>query len=246
MSLQPILEKPSTLLRIRDLHVSYGKVKVIKDLSLELEKGEIVAVIGSNGAGKSTFLKTISGFLSPTQGEIWFDDKKIGSSVTQNLVKAGIVHILEGKKVFPQMTTLENLKMGAFLRKDRGEIMNDLDRVFQHFPVLKERQKQQAGCLSGGEQQMVALGRALMGRPKLLLLDEPSLGLSPIMAQEMANIVVDINREGVSIILVEQNARLALSHSHKGYVMEMGKIVLQGTPDELLDNEDVRKAYLGV
>ncbi|MDY7033446.1 MAG: ABC transporter ATP-binding protein [Thermodesulfobacteriota bacterium] len=246
MSLQPILEKPSTLLRIRDLHVSYGKVKVIKDLSLELKKGEIVAVIGSNGAGKSTFLKTISGFLSPTQGEIWFDDKKIGSSVTQNLVKAGIVHILEGKKVFPQMTTLENLKMGAFLRKDRGEIMNDLDRAFQHFPVLKERQKQQAGSLSGGEQQMVALGRALMGRPKLLLLDEPSLGLSPIMAQEMANIVVDINREGVSIILVEQNARLALSHSHKGYVMEMGKIVLQGTPDELLDNEDVRKAYLGV
>ena len=246
MSSQPILEKPSTLLRIRDLHVSYGKVKVIQDLSLKCKRSEIVAVIGSNGAGKSTLLKTISGFLSPTHGEIWFDDKKIDSSVTQDLVKAGIVHILEGKKVFPQMTTLENLKMGAFLRKDREEIMNDLERVFQHFPVLKDRQKQRAGSLSGGEQQMVALGRALMGKPKLLLLDEPSLGLSPIMAQEMANIVVDINREGVSIILVEQNARLALSHSHKGYVMEMGKIVLQGTPDELLDNEDVRKAYLGM
>lgn len=246
MLLQPTLAKDKTLLKIENVSISYGKVKVVKSLSIEVRHGEIVAVIGSNGAGKSTLLRTISGFKSPGNGEIWFDNERIDSDLPQNIVRRGIAHILEGRKVFPQMTTIENLKMGAFLRKDKKEIKNDLERVFKHFPVLKERQKQRAGSLSGGERQMVALGRALMGKPKLLLLDEPSLGLSPIMAQEMAEIVAEINREGVSIILVDQNARLALNYCHKGYVMEMGEVVLQGTPEELLYNEDVKKAYLGV
>jgi len=246
MLLQPTLAKDKTLLKIENISISYGKVKVVKSLSIEVRHGEIVAVIGSNGAGKSTLLRTISGFKSPSNGEIWFDNERIDSDLPQNIVRKGIAHILEGRKVFPQMTTIENLKMGAFLRNDKKEIKNDLERVFKHFPVLKERQKQRAGSLSGGERQMVALGRALMGKPKLLLLDEASLGLSPIMAQEMAEIVAEINREGVSIILVDQNARLALNYCHKGYVMEMGEIVLQGTPEELLDNEDVKKAYLGV
>jgi branched-chain amino acid transport system ATP-binding protein len=240
------LAKDKTLLKIENVSISYGKVKVVKSLSIEVRHGEIVAVIGSNGAGKSTLLRTISGFKSPSNGEIWFDNERIDSDLPQNIVRKGIAHILEGRKVFPQMTTIENLKMGAFLRNDKKEIKNDLERVFKHFPVLKERQKQRAGSLSGGERQMVALGRALMGKPKLLLLDEASLGLSPIMAQEMAEIVAEINHTGVSIILVEQNARLALNYSHKGYVMEMGEIVLQGTPEVLLDNEDVKKAYLGV
>jgi len=238
--------KDKTLLKIENVSISYGKVKVVKCLSIEVRHGEIVAVIGSNGAGKSTLLRTISGFKSPSNGEIWFDNERIDSDLPQNIVRRGIAHILEGRKVFPQMTTIENLKMGAFLRKDKKEIKNDLERVFEHFPVLKERQKQRAGSLSGGERQMVALGRALMGKPKLLLLDEASLGLSPIMAQEMAEIVAEINREGVSIILVDQNARLALNYCHKGYVMEMGEIVLQGAPEVLLGNEDVKKAYLGV
>ncbi len=246
MLLQPTLAKDKTLLKIENVSISYGKVKVVKSLSIEVRHGEIVAVIGSNGAGKSTLLRTISGFKSPSNGEIWFDNERIDSDLPQNIVRKGIAHILEGRKVFPQMTTIENLKMGAFLRNDKKEIKNDLERVFKHFPVLKERQKQRAGSLSGGERQMVALGRALMGKPKLLLLDEASLGLSPIMAQEMAEIVAEINHTGVSIILVEQNARLALNYSHKGYVMEMGEIVLQGTPEVLLDNEDVKKAYLGV
>ena len=246
MSLKPTSEKDNTLLQIRDLKVSYGKVEVVKSLSLKMKLGEIVAVIGANGAGKSTLLRAISGFISSTHGEIWFSGKRIDSSPPQDLVRSGIVHVLEGKKVFPQMTTMENLRIGAFLRKDKKEIKDDLERIFEHFPVLKERQKQQAGSLSGGERQMVALGRALMGKPKLLLLDEPSLGLSPIMAQETTRIIGEINREGVSIILVDQNAHLALGHSHKGYVMEMGEIVLEGTPEELLDNEDVKRAYLGI
>jgi len=240
------LEKDKALLKIENVSIFYGKVKVVKSLSIEVKDSEIVAVIGSNGAGKSTLLRTISGFKSPGNGEIWFGSERIDSDLPQNIVRRGIAHILEGRKVFPQMTTIENLKMGAFLRKDKSEIKNDMERVFEHFPVLKERQKQQAGSLSGGEQQMVALGRALMGKPKLLLLDEPSLGLAPIMAQEMARIIAEINQTGVSIILVDQNARLSLNYCHKGYVMEMGEIVLQGAPEELLDNEDVKKAYLGV
>jgi len=230
MLLQPILEKHRALLKVSDLSVFYGKVEAVKSISLEVKEGEIVAVIGSNGAGKSTLLRAISGLESPTYGEIWLSDRRIDSIQPQEIARIGIAHILEGRKVFPQMTTLENLRLGAFLGRDKEKLQDDLARVFEHFPPLKERQRQQAGNLSGGEQQMVALGRALMGRPKLLLLDEPSLGLSPIMAREMIRVITEINRDGVSVMLVDQNARLSLSNSHKGYVLEIGKIVLQGNP----------------
>ena len=246
MLLQPTLEKHSTLLKISDLSVFYGKVEAIKSISIEVKEGEIVAVIGSNGAGKSTLLRAVSGHETPTRGEIWLGDMRIDSRRPQEIARIGIAHILEGRKVFPQMTTLENLRLGAFLREEKETLQDDLARVFEHFPPLKDRQRQQAGNLSGGEQQMVALGRALMGRPRLLLLDEPSLGLSPIMAREMIRVITKINHEGVSIMLVDQNARLSLSNSHKGYVLEMGEIVLQGDPAILLDNEDVKRAYLGV
>jgi branched-chain amino acid transport system ATP-binding protein len=233
------------LLKIKDLWCHYGGAEVLKGISLELEEGSIITIIGSNGAGKTTILRTISGLKVPTSGDILFQDERIDRKLPQDIVKRGIVHVPEGRGLFPYMTVLENLKLGAFLQKDRNQISNDLEKVFKHFPRLEERRRQQAKTLSGGEQQMLAVGRALMTNPRLLLLDEPSLGLSPMNVQEIGRIVRSINERGISVILVEQNARLALKLANRGYVLETGSIVLQGEAKELLHSEHVRRAYLG-
>ena len=233
------------LLDVKDVTVNYHKVNAIKGISIEVEEGGIVTLIGSNGAGKSTTLRTISGLKHPTTGEIWFEDKRIDKLAPEKIIKMGIAQVPEGRRVFPQMTVMENLQMGAFLRGDKGGINRDLEMVFGHFPVLKERQKQYAGTLSGGEQQMLAMGRALMSNPKLLLLDEPSLGLSPILVQEIAKIIRIISQAGRTIILVEQNADLALSLAQKGYVLETGNVVMSGDAKDLRENDGVKKAYLG-
>jgi len=230
---------------VRNLHVHYDKIEALKGISLDSLEGLITAILGANGAGKSTTLKTISGLKRPTSGEIWFQGQRIDDKSPRHIVKLGISHVPEGKRLFGQMTVLENLLTGAYTRKDKKGVKRDLERVYESFPILKKRQSQVAGSLSGGEQQMLAIGRALMCKPKLLLMDEPTLGLAPIMVQEIAKIIADINQEGVSIILVEQNARLALSLAHKGYVLETGSIVLQGNSQELAHSEYVKKAYLG-
>ena len=233
------------LLEIKNLWVHYGGAEVLKGISCEVEEGTIVAFIGSNGAGKTTTLRTISGLKAPTTGEIWFDGKRIDGDLPQNIIKQGIGHVPEGRALFPYMTVSENLRLGAFLRKDREQIISDLEEIATHFPVLKERKQQLAWTLSGGEQQMLTIARALMGSPRLLLLDEPSLGLSPMNIEVIGNIVRDINQRGVTVILVEQNARLALGVAQKGYVLETGWIMLHGKADELVNNDRVRKAYLG-
>lgn len=233
------------LLNVKGITVHYNKVDAIRDISIEVEEGKIVTLIGSNGAGKTTVLRTISGLEHPTTGEIWFEDKRIDRLAPEKVNKAGIAQVPENRRVFPYMSVNENLEMGAFLRRDEEGMNRDLEAVFKHFPILKSRRKQMAGTLSGGEQQMLAMGRALMSNPKLLLLDEPSLGLSPIMCLEIAKIIRDIHSEGRTIVLVEQNARLALALAQKGYVMETGNIVLQGEAKELRDNENVKRAYLG-
>ena len=233
------------MLHVKDITVHYKKVDAIRNISIEVQDGEIVALIGSNGAGKTTTLRTISGLNHPTTGEIWFKDKRIDRLAPEKVNKAGIAQVPENRRVFPYMTVAENLEMGAFLRKDEDGMNRDLEGVFKHFPILKSRQKQLAGTMSGGEQQMLAMGRALMSNPKLLLLDEPSLGLSPIMCLEIAKIIRDIHQEGRTIILVEQNARLALALAQKGYVLETGNIVLEGNAKELRENEKVKNAYLG-
>lgn len=230
---------------VRDLHVHYDKVEAVRGVSLESFEGLIIAIMGANGAGKTTTLKTVSGLKRPTSGEIWFRDKRIDDKSPQQIVRLGISHVPEGKRLFLQMTIRENLLMGAYLRNDKRQVNKDLDHVYEHFPALRERQSQLAGSLSGGEQQMLATGRALMAKPKLLLMDEPTLGLAPIMVQEIAKIIRDINQEGVSIVLVEQNARLALGLAHKGYVLETGNIVLEGDSHELANSEYIKKAYLG-
>lgn len=230
---------------VRNLHVHYDKIEALKGISLDSLEGLITAILGANGAGKSTTLKTISGLKRPTSGEIWFQGQRIDDKSPRHIVKLGISHVPEGKRLFGQMTVLENLLTGAYTRKDKKGVKRDLERVYESFPILKKRQSQVAGSLSGGEQQMLAIGRALMCKPKLLLMDEPTLGLAPIMVQEITKIIADINQEGVSIILVEQNARLALSLAHKGYVLETGSIVLQGNSQELAHSEYVKKAYLG-
>jgi len=233
------------LLNVKDITVHYNKVDAIRNISIEVQAGEIVTLIGSNGAGKSTTLRTISGLEHPTTGEIWFEDQRIDQLAPEKINKAGIAQVPENRRVFPYMSVKENLEMGAFLRNDEDGINRDLQGVFKHFPILKSRQSQLAGTMSGGEQQMLAMGRALMSNPKLLLLDEPSLGLSPIMCLEIAKIVKDIHSEGRTIVLVEQNARLALTLAQKGYVLETGNIVLAGDAKELSENEKVKKAYLG-
>ncbi len=210
-----------------------------------VKEGDIVTLIGSNGAGKSTTLRAISGLKRPTTGEIWFDGKRIDGVAPERINKAGIAQVPEGRRVFPYMTVMENLEMGAFLRRDADRMNMDLEGVFKHFPILKERRKQSAGTLSGGEQQMLAIGRALMSKPRLLLMDEPSLGLSPLLCLEIARIIRDIHEEGRTIVLVEQNARLALNLAQKGYVLETGRIVLEGEALDLRENEQVKKAYLG-
>ena len=233
------------LLNLKDITVCYHKVSAIRNIDMEVEEGTIVTLIGANGAGKSTTLRAISGLNHPTTGEIWFQDKRIDKLPPEKINKVGIAQVPEGRRVFPQMTVKENLLIGAFLRNDKAGIERDMKTVFRHFPVLKERQKQAGGTLSGGEQQMLAMGRALMSNPKLILMDEPSLGLSPIMCQEIAKIIKDIHAEGRTIVLVEQNARLALALAGKGYVLETGNIVLEGPAKDLRENPDVKKAYLG-
>ncbi len=234
------------LLEAKDITVHYTKVAAVRNISINVEDGEIAALIGSNGAGKTTTLRAISGLKHPTTGEILFKGKRIDKLPPHKINALGIAMVPEGRRVFPQMTVLENLLMGAFLRKDKDDIQKDLEEVvFRHFPRLKERKNQDAGTLSGGEQQMLAMGRALMSAPKLLLLDEPSLGLSPIMCMEIGKIIRDIHTEGKTVILVEQNARLALALAQHAYVIETGDIVLSGPAKELRNNDNVKKAYLG-
>lgn len=233
------------LLNLKNVTVCYHKVSAIRNIDMDVDEGTIVTLIGANGAGKSTTLRAISGLNHPTTGEIWFQGERIDKLPPEKINKAGIAQVPEGRRVFPQMTVKENLMMGAFLRNDTAGIERDMKMVFHHFPVLKERQKQTGGTLSGGEQQMLAMGRALMSNPKLILMDEPSLGLSPIMCQEIAKIIKDIHAEGRTIVLVEQNARLALALAEKGYVLETGDIVLEGPAKDLRENDEVKKAYLG-
>ncbi len=233
------------LLEIKNLVVHYGRAQALQDVSLNVKPGEIVTLIGSNGAGKTTTLRTISGLKRASAGEIWFAGERIDQLAPYQIVKRGLCHVPERRELFPHMTVLENLMLGAFLQTDRIQIQKELDEIFAHFPVLKERRHQHARTLSGGEQQMLAITRALMAKPKLLLLDEPSLGLSPILIQQIAKVVRGINARGVPIVLVEQNARLALGLGHRGYVLETGKIVLEGTAQELIKNERVKRAYLG-
>ena len=233
------------LFEIKNLRVRYEGAEVVKGICLNLELGEIVTLIGSNGAGKTTTLRTISGLKNPAAGEIWFAKKRIDNLSARDIVKEGIIHVPQGRGLFPFMTVSENLKLGAFLRNDSVEIGKNLAQLFGHFPRLKERRRQQAGTLSGGEQQMLAIACALMGGPKMLLLDEPSSGLSPIMVQEVGRVIIDINKNGTAILLVEQNARLALRLANRGYVLETGNIALQGMANELVNNELVKRAYLG-
>jgi branched-chain amino acid transport system ATP-binding protein len=234
------------LLEVKDITVHYFKVPAIRNVSITVDDGEIVALIGSNGAGKTTTLRAISGLKRPTTGEIHFRGQRIDDLPPHKINALGIAMVPEGRRVFPQMTVLENLLMGAFLRKEKDAIQKDLDGlVFRHFPRLKERKAQAAGTLSGGEQQMLAMGRALMSAPKLLLLDEPSLGLSPIMCGEIGKIIMNIHAEGSTVILVEQNARLALGLAQHAYVIETGDIALSGPAKQLRENDNVKKAYLG-
>jgi branched-chain amino acid transport system ATP-binding protein len=233
------------LFEIKNLKVSYGGAEALKGISLEMEEGEIVTLIGSNGAGKTTTLRTISGLTTPTAGEVWFEGKRIDRISPRDVVRLGIIHVPQGRELFPYMSVSENLRLGAFLRKDRNKINNDLTNLQEHFPRLRDRMQQQAGTLSGGEQQMLAIACGLMGNPRLFLLDEPSSGLSPIMVKEISKIISDINQRGTSILLVEQNARLALGLAHRGYVLETGTIVIQGNAKELIRSEHVKKAYLG-
>lgn len=233
----------ATMLDIRDIHTYYGHIHALKGVSIQVNQGEVVTLIGSNGAGKSTTLKTISGLLQPASGEITLNGKRISGTPAHEIVAMGIVQSPEGRRVFPRMTVLENLEMGAF---SKGSVDSaDLDRVFELFPRLKERIAQKAGTLSGGEQQMLAIGRAMMARPKLLMLDEPSMGLAPQVVERVFEVIEEINSEGVPVLLVEQNAQMALQTSNRGYVIETGEIVLDDDAKRLLGNDQVRKAYLG-
>jgi branched-chain amino acid transport system ATP-binding protein len=234
------------LLEIKDLVVSYGKAQALKGIGLHVEEGEVVALIGANGAGKTTLLRSISALKRIDSGEILFDGARIDTLPGHELVKRGIAHVPEGRIVFGPLSVTDNLKMGAYLRRDKAEVKRDIDRMYEHFPVLKERGRQLAESLSGGEQQMLAVARALMAKPRLLLMDEPSMGLSPLMVEMVAKIIVDIRKVGLSVLLVEQNASMALALSDRAYVLEVGSIVLEGPADEVSRNDIVKKAYLGV
>lgn len=234
-----------TMLAVKDIDVYYGNIQALKGVTVTVEEGEIVTLIGANGAGKSTLLKTLSGLLKPKSGSIEFLGSSIAGKPAQGIVKSGISHVPEGRRVFANLTVEENLELGAFLRKDKKGIEADMKKVYDTFPRLLERRKQMSGTLSGGEQQMLAMGRAIMAKPKLLLLDEPSMGLAPLMVKTIFEVVKDINAQGTTILLVEQNANMALSVANRGYVIETGKVVLSGSADELQSSEEVRKAYLG-
>jgi branched-chain amino acid transport system ATP-binding protein len=233
------------LLDVKDLRVNYGKVEAVKGVSFFLEEGTLVSVIGANGAGKSTILRTISGLIRPKAGEIWFGGKRIDKTPVHQIVQMGIAQVPEGRRLFPQLTVLDNLRAGAYLVSNRDEVNSLLDEVYHHFPRMKERLNQRTGSLSGGEQQMLAIGRALMSKPKLLIMDEPSLGLSPIMVQEIGNIIKSMKEEGRTILLVEQNANLALKLAERTYVLELGTVVLEGQSKDIMNNAMVKKAYLG-
>lgn len=233
------------MLRVEDINVYYGAIHAIKGISLEVNDGEIVALIGSNGAGKSTTLRTISGLMKPKTGRIMYDGEDITGVPAHKIVGKGLCQVPEGRHVFANMTVLENLELGAYLRTDKEGIAKDMEMVFEKFPRLLERKDQLSGTLSGGEQQMLAMARALMSRPKLLLLDEPSMGLAPLLIKEIFNIIKEINASGTTVLLVEQNANMALSIADKAYVLETGRITLSGTAAELASSEEVRKAYLG-
>ena len=233
------------LLELDNVKTYYGNIRALKGITLEVAEGEIVCLIGGNGAGKSTTLMTISGVLTPVEGDVIYQGRSVVALRPDNIVQMGICQVPEGRIIFPMLTVMENLDLGAYLRKDRDGIQEDLERVFRLFPILRERLKQLGGTLSGGEQQMLAIGRALMSRPKLLLLDEPSLGLAPILVDTIFDIIRQINDMGTTILLVEQNAQLALQYSHRGYVLETGEIALADTSANLLENDQVKKAYLG-
>lgn len=233
------------MLRVENLAVNYGMINAVRGVNFEVNQGEIVSLIGANGAGKSTILRTISGLIKPASGTLTYEGQNITKTNAQKIVQLGISHVPEGRHVFKGLSVRENLEMGAFLRKDRSNIEEDIQAVYDRFPVLGERQKQDASTLSGGEQQMLAMGRALMSKPKLLLLDEPSMGLAPIFIQEIFNIIQQIQAQGTTVLLIEQNAKMALSIASRGYVLETGKIVLSGTGQELLESDAVQKAYLG-
>jgi branched-chain amino acid transport system ATP-binding protein len=234
----------TAMLEVKDLKVSYGKILAVKKISFSVEEGQVVTLIGTNGAGKTTTLRTISGLIRPSSGEILFQGKRIDAVAAHEIVALGVAHSPEGRKIFPKMTIEENLLLGAFARRD-GEIKKDLEAAYELFPILGERRNQLAGTFSGGEQQMLAMSRAMMSRPKLLMLDEPSMGLSPLMMKVIMQTVKKLQSQGTTILLVEQNAQAALSLADHGYVLEVGKIVIRGTGKELLVNDDVRKAYLG-
>lgn len=233
------------LLKIKDLKVVYGKATALHGISLNVKEGEIVAIVGANGASKTTILRTISGLKKKAEGEIWFQNTRIDKMPAYDIVKLGIAQIPAGRMIFADMSVLDNIKIGAYLRRDKEGIQQDIESIYGHFPVLKERQNQLGGELSGGQQQMLAIARALMAKPKLLLMDEPSTGLSPLLVMEVGNIIKNINKQGISILLVEQNCRLALKLSNRAYILELGKIALQGSSGELVDNELVKKYYLG-
>ena len=234
-----------SMLKVENLSVHYGMIQAVRDVSFEVNEGEVVSLIGANGAGKTSILRTISGLVRPSAGKIKFLGQEIQKVPAQKIVAAGLSQVPEGRHVFPGLTVMENLEMGAFLKKDREENQANLKKVFSRFPRLEERKNQDAATLSGGEQQMLAMGRALMSTPKLLLLDEPSMGLAPIFIQEIFDIIQDIQKQGTTVLLIEQNANKALSIADRGYVLETGKVVLTGTGKELLASEEVRKAYLG-
>jgi branched-chain amino acid transport system ATP-binding protein len=234
------------VLEVKDLRVHYGTVEAVKGVSFEISERAIVSLIGANGAGKTTCLRALTGLVKPSGGEVRFENTSLVGLAPHQIVRLGIAHVPEGRRLFPKMTVLENLRMGAYLRTKRTEMASTLGMIYEHFPILRERGRQRAGSLSGGEQQMLAIARALMNRPRLLLLDEPSMGLSPIMTAEIGKIIRQINAQDVSIILVEQNALLALTLARYGYVLETGLVVMQGNARELLRDEGVKKAYLGI
>lgn len=233
------------LLEVKNLHVHYGVIEALKGVSISVESGQIVTLIGSNGAGKTSLLQAISGIVKKSEGDVIFKDESIYKAKPRHIVSNGLVQVPEGRHVFPGLSVYENLMMGAYLRKDKKGIAEDLQKVYERFPILEKRKNQDASTLSGGEQQMLAMGRALMARPQLLLLDEPSMGLAPILVKEIFNIIQDIQKTGTTILLVEQNARMALSIADYAYVLETGRISLQGPASELAQSEDVKNAYLG-
>lgn len=233
------------MLQVKKIETFYGKIQALKGVDFYVNKGEIVSLIGANGAGKTTTLLSISGIVKPKTGEIYFNGERIDKLSPDKIVNLGISQVPEGRRIFPYLTVKENLTLGSYLRKDKNAINEDLEKVYDLFPILKERLKQDAGTLSGGEQQMLAIGRALMSKPEVLLLDEPSLGLAPKIVDLIFNIILEINRDGGTILLVEQNANMALKISNRAYVLETGKIIIEGDAKELLNNEEVKKAYLG-